>query len=229
MLFRFLARAGRIASNPAHYWELPRAEKPLPNPALTRDEVERVLAQPDINTAHGLRDRAILETLFATGIRRLELVRLQVGDIDMLAHTLRVRRGKGKRGRVVPISDRAVSWISRYLAVRPKPSNDQDADVLFLTKRGEMCGSVDLTRRARDYVRAAGIGKTGSCHIFRATTATLMLESGADIRFVQEMLGHAKITTTQIYTRVSISALQRVYERTHPSAEAIQQIVKLPA
>jgi integrase/recombinase XerD len=220
VFFGFLWRSGRIVTNPALGLELPREEKPLPKPVFTAAEVEMILAQPDLTTLLGIRDRAILETLFATGIRRNELVHLTIDDIDRKNLTLRVRRGKGKRGRIVPISERALSWIDRYLEVRPIAIDDEDQQVLFLTTRQrQACGSMNITKSVRGYVEAAGIGKTGSCHMFRATTATMMLESGADIRFVQEMLGHAKITTTQIYTRVSISALQRVYAQTHPSAK----------
>ena len=216
--FRFLARTGRIPDNPAMHLELPRVEKPLPKPVLTRAEVELVLAQPDLTASSGIRDRAIMETLFATGIRRQELAWLQMGDVNHEGRTLAVQRGKGKRGRVVPISERALLWIDRYLAVRPAPASASEAGVLFLTSRGHMFGLIHLSRSIKGYIESAKINKKGSCHTFRATAATMMLEGGADIRFVQEMLGHAKITTTQLYTRVSIGALQRVYERTHPSA-----------
>ena len=220
MLFRYLLRSGRISTNPALNLEPPREERRLPQPALTQDEVERVLSQPDINTRWGLRDRAVMETMFATGIRRLELVHLKIDDVDFVRGTLRIARGKGNHGRIVPISDRALSWIKRYLQIRPHAARPEDAYILFLTsRRGQMMGAVHLSRTIRAYVEAAGIGKTGSCHIFRSTTATLMLESGADIRFIQEMLGHAYITTTQRYTRVSIGALQKVYAKTHPSAQ----------
>jgi integrase/recombinase XerD len=229
--FRFLVHSEGIASNPALHLELPRPERPLPTPVLTREEVERVLAQPDTGTVCGMRDRAVMETLFATGIRRNELIQLTIDDVDGERRTLTVRRGKGKRGRMVPISERALGWIHRYLAVRPAPTGEATR-VLFLTMRGQMCGSVTLSRTVRGYVEAAGLGKSGSCHIFRATTATLMLESGIDIRFIQEMLGHAKLTTTQIYTRVSIGALHHVYAQSHPSARetpAVPDIACEPA
>lgn len=218
VFFRFLVVSGQIEVNPALYFERPRQERLLRAPAFTSAEIELILHQPDITKRLGIRDRAIMEVLFATGIRRRELIYLRIGDVDYSAKVLRVRRGKGGKGRVVPISDRALGWIRWYLRVRPVPLDAADADVLFLTKYREMLGATSLCRTVTQHVRAAGITKTGSCHMFRASMATLMLEGGADLRFIQEMLGHSKIETTQIYTRVSAGSLQRIYQSVHPSA-----------
>jgi integrase/recombinase XerD len=221
LLFRFLRVTGRIQSDPLAALELPRLEAALPTSALSLDEVELVLAQPDVTTPLGIRDRAIMETLFATGIRRRELAHITIEDIDRRAMTVAVRRGKGRRGRLVPISDRALRWVDRYLVeARPWFTCTADEGTLFVTRRGETLGLVMLGRRIAEYLAAAGLHKVGSCHVFRATTATMMLEAGADIRYIQEMLGHSSIVSTQRYARVSIGSLQRVYGRTHPSAGA---------
>ena len=176
------------------------------------------MAQADPATAHGLRDRAILEVLYSTGIRRTELVNLKLYDIDAERGTLMVRQGKGKKDRMIPIGDRALAWIEKYQAdVRPALASAPDDGVLFLTAQGEAFTPNRLTQLARDYVAKAELGKTGACHLFRHTMATLMLENGADIRFIQQMLGHAELSTTEIYTQVSIRALKEVHARTHPA------------
>ena len=134
--------------------------------------------------------------------------------------TVTVRQGKGKKDRMVPIGERAVAWVRRYVdEARPQLVLPPDHGVLFLTQDGEEISRERLTQRMGDYVKAADIGKTGSCHLFRHTCATLMLEGGADIRYIQEMLGHVELTTTQIYTRVSIRRLKAVHSLTHPSAK----------
>ena len=218
-LFRWLHRTGRLPANPAEGVELPKLERRLPRAVLSLAEVERVLAQPDLSTPEGLRDRVMLEVLFATGIRRAELAALQASDVDFGRTTLAVRQGKGKKDRMVPISHRALGWIEQYQReARPRLLRLRDPGYLFLTRTGSGCGLKWLSEHVRNYVEAAGMGKVGSCHLFRATTATMMLEGGADIRYIQEMLGHADITTTQVYTRVSVSELQKVYARSHPSA-----------
>ena len=152
----------------------------------------------------GLRDRAILETLYSTGMRRLELIGLSCYDLDRERGTVMIRQGKGKKDRMIPIGERALAWIDQYLeSARPDLVVGQDDGTLFLTNAGEAFTPDRLTQMVRDYVDAADIGKRGSCHLFRHTMATLMLENGADIRFIQAMLGHAELSTTQIYTQVS--------------------------
>jgi integrase/recombinase XerD len=218
--FKWLARQNVLLWNPASELELPRPERRLPRFVLTVAETERVLALPDVTTALGLRDRAILETLYSTGIRRMELIHLRLYDLDVERKTLRIDQGKGKKDRVVPIGERAVRWIEKYLAdARPKLAVDPAVDTLFLNQHGEPIHPEHLTSHVGDYVAAAELGKRGSCHLFRHTMATLMLEHGADVRYVQEMLGHAKLETTEIYTHVSIRKLQEVHARTHPAAK----------
>jgi integrase/recombinase XerD len=217
--FRWLARQNHLLHNPASELILPRLENRLPKYILNVEEAETVLAQPEIATVEGLRDRAILETFYSTGMRRLEIVNLKLYDIDRERGTVMIRQGKGKKDRHIPIGERALAWVGKYIAeARPELLAAADDGTVFLNSYGEPFDRVYLTTLVRGYIRKAKIGKTGGCHLFRHTVATLMLENGADIRIVQEMLGHAKITTTELYTRVSINLLKQVYLATHPAA-----------
>jgi integrase/recombinase XerD len=218
--FKWLTRQNVLLWNPASELELPRAERRLPKHVLTASEAELVLSQPDTSEPMGIRDRAILEVLYSTGIRRMEVVHLSVYDLDAERGTLMVRQGKGKKDRMVPIGEQAIVWLERYLSdLRPSVVVPPDNGVLFLTASGEELSPNRLTQLVRDYVNAAGTGKKGACHLFRHTMATLMLEGGADIRYIEEMLGHAELSTTQIYTQVSIRKLQAVHALTHPTAK----------
>jgi len=161
----------------------------------------------------------MIEVLYSTGIRRSELAGLAVFDIDQDRHTLLVRQGKGRKDRMVPIGERALIWVDRYLAeVRHVHAIEPDDGSLFLTVDGTRFSLDRLTQLVRGYVERSGVNKQGACHLFRHTLATLMLEGGADIRYVQQMLGHADISTTQIYTQVSIRHLQAIHAATHPAA-----------
>jgi len=192
-------------------------ERRLPRHVLNVREVETVLAVPDLATPIGIRDRAMLEVLYSTGIRRMELINLTLTDIDADRGTLMVRQGKGRKDRMIPIGERALAWISKSRDdVRPELAIGQDDGTLFLTTLGAAFVPNRMTQLVRNYVDAADIGKSGSCHLFRHTMATLMLENGADIRFIQAMLGHAELSTTQIYTQVSIRMLKQIHSATHP-------------
>lgn len=216
--FRWLMRQRHILYNPASELEMPRMGKRLPKAVLSEAEMERVLNQPDIADPLGVRDRAILETLYSTGIRRTELTMLRLHDVDSERGTLFVRQGKGKRDRMIPIGERALRWIDKYLVeVRSELSCGHDEGALFLNHLGEGISPVTLSSRVRAYVNAAKIGKGGSCHLFRHTMATLMLENGADIRFIQAMLGHVNLGTTEVYTQVSIKKLKEIHTLTHPA------------
>ncbi len=218
--FKWLTRQNHILYNPASELDLPRLEKRLPKHVLNQAEAETVLNQPDTGGPLGIRDRAILETLYSTGMRRMELIGLKLYDIDVDRGTLMIRLGKGKKDRMVPIGERALAWIDKYLTkVRPELVTGIDDGVLYLTNLSEPFTPNRLTQLARNYVNQAEIGKTGACHLFRHTMATLMLEHGADIRFIQEMLGHADVSTTQIYTQVSIRQLKEIHSATHPGAK----------
>jgi integrase/recombinase XerD len=178
-----------------------------------------VLAQPDLNDPLGVRDRAILEVFYSTGIRRSELANLAVTDIDRERATLLVRQGKGRKDRMIPVGARALAWTGRYLVeARPRLALGDDGGILFLTADGEPFSLDRLTQLASRHVKASGVPKAGACHLFRHTMATLMLEGGADIRYIQAMLGHARLDTTQIYAQVSVRALQAIHAATHPAA-----------
>jgi len=219
--FRWMAKAGILRYNPAADLELPRLSKhQLPRPVLTIAEVEQVLNQPDLEEPTGIRDRAILETFYSTGVRRTELLSLGIYDVDLDKGTVLVRHGKGKKQRTVPIGERAVAWVDKYLTeVRPLLVMPPDPGHVFLTSMGGPFTPNHLSQLVRGYVLSADIGKEGACHLFRHTMATLMLEGGADIRFIQELLGHAELTTTQVYTRVSIKKLKEIHTATHPGAK----------
>ena len=218
--FKWAARDNRILYNPASELVLPKVERRLPRHVLTAAEAEAVLAQPDLDTALGVRDRVMLEVLYSTGIRRSELAGLSLFDLDADRRTLLVRQGKGRRDRMVPIGQRALDWTQRYLdEVRPRWSPIPDDGTLFLTVDGTACSPGWLTQMARSYVTRADIGKTGACHLFRHTMATLMLEGGADVRYIQAILGHSRLETTELYTRVSIRHLQAIHAACHPAAD----------
>jgi integrase/recombinase XerD len=218
MFFKWLTRRNIIPYNPASELELPKLEKRLPRAVLSEREAESVLNQTNLDDPMGLRDRAILEVLYSTGIRRQELINLLVQDLDRERGTLFVRQGKGRVDRMIPIGERAVQWVDKYLeATRPELACGRDEGRLFLNHYGQAIGTNGLTRLVRNYIDKAHIGKRGSCHLFRHTLATLMLENGADIRFIQAMLGHVKLDTTQIYTQVSIKKLKEVHTLTHPA------------
>jgi integrase/recombinase XerD len=216
--FKWCAKQNYLLYNPASEIELPRLEHRLPKHVLTKSEVEQVLAQPDTSEAMGLRDRAILEVFYSTGMRRSELMGLGLFDLDRERGTVMIRQGKGKKDRMIPIGERAVTWIDRYQAqVRPDLVIERGNATLFLTQAGEAFTPDRLTQLVRGYVNAADTGKSGSCHLLRHTMATLMLENGADIRYIQAMLGHAELSTTQIYTQVSIRKLKEIHSATHPA------------
>jgi integrase/recombinase XerD len=199
--FAWLTRTGAIPFDPAASLVLPKTEHRLPEAVLSVNEVEAVLAGPDTTTALGLRDRAILEVFYSTAIRRLELIGLRMADIDHGRGTLFVRQGKGGRDRHVPIGERALGWVQRYSDhSRPAFAPIPDVDTLFLTVTGGPFAPDVLSRTVTAYVRAGAPAKHGSCHLFRHTAATLMLDAGADVRYVAEMLGHQKLETTMIYT-----------------------------
>jgi integrase/recombinase XerD len=216
--FQWMHRQGHIPDDPTKALELPRIAYKLPT-VLTKQQVEKVLGQPDVGQPIGIRDRAMMEVLYSTGIRRAEVLRLKIVDLDRERGVVTIREGKGKRDRTVPIGERALVWLDQYLSrVRPTIVAESDSGLVFLTSTGASFTPNHLSWLVRQYMCAANIVKAGACHVFRHTMATHMLEGGADIRYIQEMLGHARLDTTQIYTHVSIRKLKQVHTRTHPSA-----------
>jgi integrase/recombinase XerD len=220
-LFKWLTRLRHIGCNPAAELDLPRGPKRIPRTVLSASEAERVMIEPDLVHPLGIRDRAILELLYSTGIRRAECCGLDVSDIDLVRLVVLVREGKGGRDRYVPLGARAALWLDKYLLdVRPRYRVEPDDGALFLNRHGKRLPPKRLGTLVRDYIAAADIGKTGSCHVFRHTMATLMLDGGADVRHIQEILGHAELSTTALYTHISIGQLQDVHRRTHPAGRS---------
>lgn len=218
--FRWLTRQSLLASNPASCIELPRLGRRLPKAILTAQETEQILCLAECNSPKGLRDRTILEVLYCTGIRRTELVNLKRFDINLCRQTLLVREGKRRKDRLLPLSSRTAGWIDRYLSEgRPMLLGDKkDYGDLFLRYDGLPLSSSALGNLVHKYIHKSGIRKSGSCHLFRHTVATLMLENGADIRHVQLLLGHERLQTTEIYTHVNIRGLMDVHRKTHPTS-----------
>jgi integrase/recombinase XerD len=217
--FSWLRREHRIAHNPAADLLMPRPDRALPEATLSAAEMAALVSAPDVATPLGLRDRAVLEVFYSCGLRRGELIALFVSDIDFDRGTVFIRSGKGAKDRYVPIGERALFWVRLYLdLVRPMLASDAATSHLFMSSRGTPLCPDWLCRKVRAYLADAGVDKRGSCHLLRHSVATLMLEGGADIRYVAELLGHARLETTQIYTRVSIDRLRAVHATTHPAA-----------
>jgi len=200
---------------PVENIEHPRVKKKMPE-VLTVDEVFQLLEQPDTSTLMGIRDRAILETMYATGVRVSELINLRQTDLFFDMEILRVM-GKGSKERLVPIGKVAIKWIREYqLKVRPKLVKIGSGDVLFLSRLGKKLTRMSVWKLVRKYALMAGIRKKIHPHTLRHSFATHLLEGGSDLRSVQEMLGHASITTTQIYTHISNEMLKEIYRLYHP-------------
>jgi integrase/recombinase XerD len=219
VFFAWCTRTRRILYNPASELVMPKQNHSLPKATLTHDEMEQVLAICDTTTPIGLRDRVMLEVLYATAMRRGELVGLQLADVDLTRNWLTLRKTKTRWDRVVPMGERAGAWVTRYLTeARDHLLVGADPGHVFLAANGERLGPKWLSSQVRRYVLAAELGKAGSCHLFRHSAATLMVENGADIRYVQELLGHRDLSSTQLYTRVAPERLAAIHAATHPGA-----------
>jgi len=213
--YKFLLREGHISEDPTELLERPKTGRALPK-VLSLQEVEAILAQPDVSTAFGLRDKAILEVLYATGIRESELIDLQLGNLNANAEFLTVI-GKGGRERIVPVGSFAIAAINEYLR---RGRNDLCRDIsertLFLNPYGKKMSRMGLWKIVKKYSLQAGIGRPISPHVFRHSCATHMLEGGASIIAVQEMLGHVDVSTTQIYTHLTGKDLKNIHRQAHP-------------
>ena len=211
--FLFLRKEGILEINPMSLVHRPKQGRHLPK-VLTAKEIEALLQAPDTSSPHGLRDRAIFELMYATGLRVTELVQLKLGFIQTL--------GKGDKERLVPLIDEAIEWLEAYLEqVRPsflRLAGSASPREVFLTERGKAFTRQGIWKNLNKYVALAGIKQTVSPHMLRHSFATHLLENGADLRMVQELLGHADISTTQIYTHISTQRLQEVYRKYFPRA-----------
>jgi integrase/recombinase XerC len=209
--FRFLTRESLIKANPILSLSSPKQEKYLPS-FLTEEEVAKLIDAVIPKDERGLRDRAILETFYSTGIRISELANLSKEDFDFIGGIVKVM-GKGKKERIVPIGDKAISAIREYLDKRKKQT-----DAIFLNKNGEAITTRGIRNIVGKYIRLAGIKQGVSPHTLRHSFATHLLNRGADLRSVQELLGHANLSTTQIYTHLTTDKLKSVYDKAHPRA-----------
>jgi len=216
-LFRFLARRGYLLSDPSASVEYPRQENRLPRGVMTPQEARAIVEAPDLSTPMGLRDRAIFETLYATGIRAGELGNLKREDVDTEERILRVVLGKGKKDRNVPLTRAAAEAIEAYLAYgRPQMRGGRRSQLLFLAHRGGKMYDSHLNDVVSKWAFKAGVKRHVTCHTFRHSVATHLLRGGADIRHIQMLLGHSSLQTTERYTRVEVSDLKEVMKRAHP-------------
>ena len=218
--YRYLLREGRVAFNPADLVQLPRCEKYIPV-VLSVDEVLSLLGVSFPEDPTGLRDRAVIELFYSAGIRLSELTGLNIEDLDFARGLLKVR-GKGRKERIVPVGAAAVAAVEEYLKRRSELSAGRGEagteDALFLSTRGKRMNPRGVARVVDRVVRQSGIGRHISPHALRHTFATHLLDAGADLRSIQEMLGHQSLSTTQKYTTVSVSRLMEIYDRSHPRA-----------
>ena len=218
--YKFLVKRNHMSTNPVTAVRTPKQDKKLPR-FLEYEEVKRLLETPPMNTWLGARDRAIMETLYSTGIRVSELVALNMEDIDFLGEVVHVR-GKGKKERIAPIGASALQTIQHYMEFRNKRAqnnNNFDNKVLFVNKHGRRLSTRSVRRKMDKYLKMAGLDPAISPHTLRHSFATHMLNNGADLRSVQELLGHQSLSTTQVYTHLTTTRLKEVYENAHPRNE----------
>ncbi len=215
--YKFLVKRAQVSSNPVVAVRTPKQEKKLPR-FLEYEEVKKLLDTPPVSSWLGARDRAILETLYSTGIRVSELVALNMDDIDFLGEVVHIR-GKGKKERIAPIGSSALQVIQHYMEYRNKRAQSNsnfDSKVLFVNKHGRRLSTRSVRRKMDKYLKMAGLDPAISPHTLRHSFATHMLNNGADLRSVQELLGHQSLSTTQIYTHLTTSKLKDVYKNAHP-------------
>lgn len=219
---RWCVRRELMEREPSEELRINGFRKPLPQGILRSDQAEQVLAVPDVEQFVGLRDRALLEVLYSTGIRRGELARLRVQDVHWERGLVFVHRGKGGRDRYVPVGRRAMDWVRAYLdRVRIHWAPVDDSGALWLVSGGTPLSESMLGAMVKASFRKAGIDRQGaSCHLMRHTCATLLMENGADLRAVQEILGHKSVESTQIYTHVTQTRAKEVHSRCHPAERA---------
>ncbi|HOK80888.1 MAG TPA: site-specific tyrosine recombinase XerD [bacterium] len=208
--FNFLVRRGYVKKNPALLISSPKLPERLPS-FLTYEEVEKILDAANGTDQQGLRDRAMMELLYSSGLRVGELVSLKIHDINILEGTVKVK-GKGSKERIVPVGSYALNYLFDYL----KKRSGFRSDFVFLNKKGKVLTTRSVERIVKKYAKKAGIIKKITPHTFRHSFATHLLDRGADLRTVQEMLGHSDIATTQIYTHITIQRLKELYEKHHP-------------
>ena len=209
--FKYLQREKIVSSNPAALLVTPKLDKPLPH-FLSEQEAVRIVEAPSLDKISQLRDKAIFETLYSTGIRVSELVGLDIEDVDFISNIIRVM-GKGRKERLAPVGDKALEALQQYIEKRP-----QKLDILFLNKNGTRLTARSVCNIINKYVTQQAIAQHVTPHMFRHSFATHLLNAGADLRSVQELLGHVNLSTTQIYTHLTTEKLKKVYDQAHPRA-----------
>ncbi len=216
--YKYLSSIGRIETDFTETIELPKIRRKLPE-TLTFEEINSIIEQPDTNSDKGIRDRAILEIMYASGLRVSELIYLKQRDFISDAGILRIF-GKGSKERIVPVGNSAIHWVEKYkVQVRPLLLNRiKSTDILFLNRRGQGLSRMAIWKFINEYALSVGINKKVHPHIFRHSFATHLIEGGADLRAVQEMLGHSDISTTQIYTHLDRDYIKEVHRTFHPRA-----------
>ncbi len=222
--FHFLYETDVLLFDPSAALHLPKKRKSLPKGVMSEKQVEKLLNQPDLSTALGFRDRTILETLYSTGIRNTELRNLNIYDVDFNQLQTNIIKGKNAKDRVVPLGEIAADYIHEYLiSARPK-LNHRSAivsnELLFISKNGLQITKANLIWIIAKYVKEADLKQNYTPHSLRHSCATHMLRAGADIRYIQEMLGHASVATTQIYTKVEVTDLRAMHRQCHPRERA---------
>ena len=215
--YRLLVRAGLLLFNPAADIELPRRGQRLPSDILSKKDMRKILAAPDTSTVYGYRDRTLLEVLYSTGVRTAELCALTVDDIDFDDGFLQVLEGKGLKDRTVPLGEIACKYLAEYIKnVRPHLVRHKSGSILFLTRSGRSFDGSSIHKKLKSYSEKCAIEKNVTARSFRTTAATDMLRGKANIRQIQEMLGHRSLSTTQIYARVIRDDLKKEHQKTHP-------------
>jgi integrase/recombinase XerD len=216
-LFRFLAEEHIIPRDPAAALSYAREPATLPRHVLTPKEAKKILEAPDTGTIIGYRDRTILEVLYATGIRHSELRALTTGNVNLEEELLRINLGKGGKDRVVPLSRVACAFLESYIkGIRPRLLRDRGTQALFLSLRAKPLGKTSLDLLLEKYARRSGVKKHVTCHVWRHTCATHLLQNNANLRHVQEILGHKNLTTTERYLRLTITDLKEAHRKFHP-------------
>jgi integrase/recombinase XerD len=220
--FRYLLDQDKIMNDPTRKLELPKLNKSLPKGVMTGQEIRRILAQPDADNPIGLRDKAILELLYSTGIRNSELRNLMVYDVDIPHQELRINQGKGRKDRVIPVGSIAAGYVEEYLQnARPLlAKRKEDPPYLFVSYRGKRITAANLIWAVNKYVEQAKIAKHITPHAFRHTCATHLLKRRASLRHIQELLGHKTISATQVYTQLETGDLKKELRRCHPREQA---------
>jgi len=216
---KWLERSGAISRNPMTVIRTPRQSRRLPK-AITVQDVERLLAAPEASTLLGCRDRAMLETLYSTGIRVSELVGIDMQDVDEAGQALIVR-GKGRKERIVPLGTHALRAMSEWISMRRRHGHDlPGAEPLFINRHGNRISTRSVRRKVSKYLDRTGLDPDISPHTLRHSFATHLLDNGADLRAVQELLGHRSLSTTQVYTHLTTQRMREAYDEAHPRAEA---------